>query len=367
MKRKRPIFYLSMILVFIISACVKQPETAEIEIPSESIQSVKAERDIQKGVAYTSWWHGEYSSPNSDQTIEEVIKPMGANWVAVVVTCYQKNADSTKIQCLTESQTPTDEDLTHVIQFAHDQGLKVMLKPHVNILRNHNTWRGNIGFGEDEDAWQTWFDSYSDFILHYARLAREEQVDYFVVGTELGGTSQRSDQWQEIIAAVREVYEGPITYAANWDEVFQIDWWDELDAIGVDAYFPLTEQTDPSVDELKKAWEPIVFHLGQFSQLWERPIIITEIGYRSIAGTNQRAYAATKNPQISLQEQANCYQAFFEAFKDQEWWAGVFWWNWTTNPNQGGPENNDFTPHNKPAENVLRENFGAPTRELTDP
>jgi len=367
MSKRRLFLNFCIGLILVISACVNQPEETATETLDEPILVVRTNREIQKGVAYTSWWRGEYSSSHSDQTIEEIIKPLGANWIAIVETCYQKNTESTDIQCLTESKTPTDEDLEHVIQFAHDQGLRVMLKPHVNVLKNHNTWRGNIGFGEDEEAWQTWFDSYTDFILRYAQLAQENQVDYFVVGTELGGTSQRSDQWRAIIIAVREIYEGPITYAANWDEVFQVDWWDDLDAIGVDAYFPLTDQAEPSVDELKKVWEPIVFHLGKFSQLWERPIIITEIGYRSIAGANQRAYAETETPLISLQEQANCYQAFFEAFEGQEWWAGVFWWNWTTDPNQGGPANNDFTPHNKPAENVLRENFGAPPRELSDP
>ncbi len=365
MNKTRNAIGLSIVLFLTLIACVQQPEAVISELESKPIASVNSSFEFQKGVAYTSWWKGEYSSQASDSTIEEAIKPLGANWISVVVTCYQKNEKSTEIRCKPDSKTPTNDDLVHVINFIHDQGIKVMLKPHVNISHDDQTWRGQIGFQDDEAAWQAWFESYTEFITHYANLAQENQVDYFVVGTELGKTSHRTDQWRTVIKEVRNLYNGPLTYAANWDEVFEVDWWDDLDAIGVDAYFPLTNKAEPTIAELKEAWEPIVFHLGQLSRRWDLNIILTEIGYRSIDGTNQRAYAATQDLNINLQEQADCYQAVFEAFSGQDWWEGVFWWNWSTDPNQGGPKDGDFTAHNKPAENVLRENYGASLRDLS--
>ncbi len=354
-----------LILSTILVACTNNPVTI---IPNLAIKPtpVPIISEFQKGVAYTSWWHGEYSSPESDLTLTNVIKPLGVTWVSVIVTCYQDNIKSTAIHCLPDTKTPTDDDLVHLIKFIHAQGMKVMLKPHIDISSGESRWRGNIGFENDESAWQAWFASYAEFISHYAILAQANQVDYFVAGTELGKTSPRVDQWRTLIKKIRSLYSGPITYAANWGEVFDVNWWDDLDAIGVDAYYPLTDSNQPTASQLKEAWNPIVSRLGKLSQQWNRHIIVTEIGYRSIDGINQMA-DTTGTPVLDLQEQADCYQAMFNAFQGQKWWQGVYWWNWTIDPKQGGPANTDFTANNKPAENILRFYFGAPLRNLATP
>jgi hypothetical protein len=318
---------------------------------------------FQKGVVYTSWWNGEYSSSSSDKTISERIKPLGVNWLSVLVTCYQEKYNSTQIYC-DKTKTPTDSDLTHVIQYAHSLGMKVMLKPHVDLSKDDSHWRGDIGFGNDETAWKAWFESYSQFITQYAALAQRENVDYFVIGTELKDTSHRSADWLKVIEAIKEEYKGPLTYAANHDgEEFSIDWWDKVDAIGVDAYYPLTQVDNPTVSQIKDAWTPIVLNLRDLSQKWDRRILFTEVGYQSRDGTNQTPWNV-ESATIDLQEQADCYQALFEAFAEQEWWQGVFWWNWTTNPNQGGTLDTDFTANNKPAENIVIENYAGTPRPI---
>ena len=317
---------------------------------------------FMKGIAYTSWQSGEYSNRQSDTTLSQVIKPMGVNWLSLIVTCYQEEIASSQIQCKTDSLTPTDDDLFHTIQYAHSLGIQVMLKPHVDLSNDPNHWRGEIDFGNNETAWEAWFDSYTKFITHYAALAQDMRADYFAVGTELKGTSQRADQWRSVINAVREKYKGPILYAANWNEEANIIWWDAVDAIGVDAFYPLTQSNEPTIIHLKAGWSPIVLHLGQLSKTWNRPVVFTEIGYRSFDGTNREPYNYQISGQIDLQEQADCYQAVFDAFAGQDWWRGVFWWNWIPNTTQGGPADSDYTANNKPAENILRMNYGAPPR-----
>lgn len=311
--------------------------------------------DFQQGVVYTSWWNGEYSSSESDTTISKRIKSMGVNWLSVVVTCYQEKFNSTEILC-DKTKTPTDSDLNHVIQYAHSLGLKVMLKPHVDLSNDSLHWRGDIAF-ENENAWKEWFTSYNQFITHYAVIARETNTDYFVVGTELAMTTSRLKDWLAVIEVVKEVYKGPLTYAANHDgEEFNIEWWDKMDAIGVDAYYSLTEVDNPTVSQLVVAWQPTVAELEELSNRWKRPIIFTEIGYQSRNGTNITPWYV-EDKTVDLQEQADCYQAVFEAFSGKNWWAGVFWWNWTIHPNQGGNLDVDFTGNNKPAEDILIENY----------
>jgi hypothetical protein len=50
---------------------------------------------------------------------------------------------------------------------------------------------------------------------------------------------------------------GKLTYAANWDKYDQVSFWDELDFIEIQAYFPLTAQTSPTAEEIKKGWNRI--------------------------------------------------------------------------------------------------------------
>ncbi len=57
---------------------------------------------------------------------------------------------------------------------------------------------------------------------------------------------------------------------------------------------------------------------------------------------------------VDLQEQADCYQAAFESLNRQPWFGGIYWWSWSPDPYEGGPADDGYTPHNKPAEDVLR-------------
>jgi hypothetical protein len=63
---------------------------------------------------------------------------------------------------------------------------------------------------------------------------------------------------------------------------------------------------------------------------------------------------------VDLQEQADCYQAVLETFWGKSWFTGIYWWNWDTDPNKGGAGDADYTPHDKPAEEVLKSYYLAP-------
>lgn len=315
---------------------------------------------FQKGISYESFHAGEFSSADSDQTLAEIAVPTGADWLAVIVTCYQDTIASTEISCDDDVATASDDDLRHVIQSAHDLGLKVMLKPHVDPIDHPDATSGrfNIGFGSDEAAWSVWFASYTNMITHFAALAEETRADYFAIGTELQGTVHRTDDWREIIRQVRALYDGPLTYASlAYVEPLQIAWWDEMDAIGVDAYFGVTLTNSPTLAQMKLGWLPTVTFLDGLSQHWDMPIIITEVGYMSVDGTNILPGFWSLQGDLDMQEQADAYQAFFESFQGKPWWEGVFWWSLSTDPHQGGATDSSYTFHGKPAEAVLKQFF----------
>jgi hypothetical protein len=317
-------------------------------------------------MSYAGWWSGEYSQPEADLALQN-LAATGSNWIALIVTGHQNTIGSTTIS-FTDPQTPTDADLIHVITLAHKRGLKVMLKPHVD-LRVSNQWRGQIGEDFDTNGeWNAWFSSYRKFIEHYAQLAETHGVDQFAVGTELKGTTHREDDWRAVVAAVRQRYHGPITYAALYGgEETAVTWWDAVDYIGIDAYYELTNKNDPSLAELKEGWVAPVNTLTNLANTWGKPILFTEIGYRSVDGANRIPWHSTGEGVIDLQEQADAYQAAFESVYNQPWFAGMFWWYWRTSPFKGGACDTDYTPYQKPAEDVLRSWYGAAPRSSPDP
>lgn len=326
----------------------------------------QAQPELQKGISYATWWPGNYSTPDADLSLAW-LADTGATWVSVIVTQYQDNVDSTAI-APTEG-TPTDADVVHAIAAAHDLGLKVMLKPHVDLWADPDHWRGQIGENFDAAQWNDWFASYQTFINHYATLAEANGVEQFAVGVELSGTEAREADWRTTIDGVRARFDGPLTYAANHsgDET-SLTWWDAVDFIGVDAYYPLSDTDDPTPAQLAAAWQPIAATLADLSADWDdKPIIFTEIGYRSIDGANQLPWDWQIDGEVDLAEQADLYQAALAAVYDQPWFAGFYWWNWDVDPYQGGSCGTGYEIYDKPAENVLRGWYGAPPRPIDSP
>lgn len=302
---------------------------------------------VFRGVNYTSWSVEEYGTPASEASIVSLLS-LGVNSVALLVTGYMDTMTSTKVY-IDPVRTPSDSSLTYVIQIAHSHGLKVMLKPHVDS--KDGVWRGSLSPADI----RAWFASYEDFVVRYAALAAKYGVELFCVGTEFRSLSgpEFRDHWKKIIEAIRQVYSGSLVYAANWDEYSFVSFWDLLDYAGVDAYFPLSHTRTPEVRELLRAWEFWLADLERWQMRVRKPVMFTEIGYRSIdyAGKEPWSWmhAASYNPEA----QANCYEAALQGVWGRPWFVGLFFWNWLPDPHAGGAGNTDYTPQNKPAQEIL--------------
>ncbi|MBU0700485.1 hypothetical protein KKE26_04210, partial [bacterium] len=299
----------------------------------------------QKGVSYTSWWYDSYNSQDSDTSIEN-LGTTGTKWVSLLVTWYQDTNVSTTIYRDTQ-RTPDDAGLIRAINKIHSLGMKVMLKPHVDI--KDDTWRGAI----EPSDWNAWFGSYTDFINYYADFAQNNGVEQLCIGCELEKTVSHETEWRKVIEGVRSRFTKPITYAANWDGYDKVNFWDVLDYAGVDAYYPLTDKDNPTIPELMEGCNKWAGSLTLWQQTINKPVIFAEIGYRSIDGVNKHPWEWTGTGTIDLQEQADCYESAFQVFWGKPWFYGMYWWNWDTNPNQGGMTDPNYTPHNKPAEDIL--------------
>jgi len=312
---------------------------------------------FQKGMTYANWSKEGYLTFASDDSLKELSKT-NTEWVALIVTWYQDKYNSTQIKPI--YKTPTDDSLRHAIRKIHALGMKVMLKPHLDVIKTGSgKWRGDIGFNNPQD-WRNWFDSYKKFILHYLEIANSENVELFCVGTELSSsTLAHPEKWRQMILYIKGMYKGHLTYAANWyEEYSEIKFWDLLDYAGVDPYFPLIEKEEPTLRELKEAWKPWVGALEKWHSQINKPIIFTEIGYKSAEGAADSPWEHIPRGKLNLEIQANCYQALIETFSPKKWFWGGYWWYWKASIASKPRPNRNFTPQGKPAQDVLTKWYG---------
>jgi hypothetical protein len=300
----------------------------------------------QSGFALPAWNTGDYDSRQAPAYIRQ-IAATGAGWVQINPTWYQQTARDDALR--TTGETASDAGVRHIIALARKAGLKVLLKPHVDLPGDQD--RADIRPADP----RRWFAAYTDFIVHYADLARRTHVAEFAVGTELAGVSRDRAGWLRVIGAVRRHYDGPLVYAANYDEYRTVAFWDALDLIGIDAYWPLARKPTTDVAALRRAWRPIAERLAAFSARTHRRILFTEAGYVSQRGSTVEPYSWTISRSGGDEEQAAAYEALLATFGRYPWWAGVHWWMWDDWPGSGEtPKNLAYTPHGKPAEQVVR-------------
>ncbi len=235
--------------------------------------------------------------------------------------------------------------------------IKIMMKPQLWV------WRGEFtGFIEmkTEADWQLLENTYSKYILDFAKVAEETNTEIFCIGTELEKfVAQRPKYWETLITEIRTIYKGKLTYAANWNEYKKTPFWQQLDYIGIDAYFPVSASKTPTVEECLKGWIEHKKEIERFSKQYNKPVLFTEFGYRSVDYTGKAPWTVDRvESQVNLEGQVNATKALFKTFWDEDWFAGGFVWKWFINHDKvGGVDNNRFTPQNKPAEQVIKTQY----------
>jgi len=293
----------------------------------------------------------------SDSVIAPILN-VNANWVTLMPFGFMRDLSNPLIQYNSDRQWwgESKEGIKQTAFLFQRNGLKVMLKPQLWIGRGSFTGHINM---ETEKNWRLLETQYEIFILDFASHAQETGIDMFCIGTELNGfVSKRPDYWINLIDKIRIVYKGKITYAENWDTFTNVPFWSKLDYIGVNAYFPLSKSQNINSMLLNKGWSKHKQALKALSHKEEKQILFTEYGYRSIDYTAKEPWASeeysvnTENQQIAL-------KSLYDNFWMEPWFAGGFLWKWYDHINPArGNISTDYTPQNKPAEDLIRQNYG---------
>jgi ppGpp synthetase/RelA/SpoT-type nucleotidyltranferase len=284
---------------------------------------------------------------------------VNANHAAVMPFGFIRDINSPEIIHNTERQWfgETKNGAKQYIEQLHKNGVQVMVKPQIWISKGLFT--GTLTMKSAEE-WEALEKSYDNFILTYADLAEETNAELLCIGTELEQfVKHRPEYWKKLIQKIRKVYKGKLTYAANWDEYTRTTFWEDLDYIGIDAYFPLSDKKTPTVEQLQKGWQPWKDKIALLSKEKGKSVLFTEFGYRSMDFTGKKPWLVDRNDEkVNLEAQVNATKAIFTEFWTEDWFAGGYVWKWFINhENAGGNNDNRFTPQNKPAQQVITEYY----------
>lgn len=299
-----------------------------------------------------------YHAPSAIERLNR-LAGLGADAVSLMPFAYQPAPDAPELRYLRRSpSSETDVGMLHAARQAHQRGMTVLWKP--QIWLSHGSWPGEIRM-TSEDDWEVWWASYRRFILHHAVLARWAEVEWFSVGVELGETLDRQREWHQLIRGARLLFPGTLTYAANWHgDAEHAPFWPRLDAIGVDAYYPLAGSAEADGETLREGARAVRGRLAALAREHDRPILLTEVGFAA----RRSAWASPheEGGEFHPEDQRRAYEVLFGELGKPPWLAGVFVWK-AFSGDRGRPDDRpDFRFLDRPAAEIVETYFERPLK-----
>lgn len=334
---------------------------------------------VRRGMVAVDFDGGSgFSDPAFAKELQQTAADLHLTWLNVEPVLYQHNRTSSDPGLGPES--PSDADLVAATRAARAAGLKVMWKV-LLVLLDGDTWV----YAAPGNA-TAWFDAYGGWLVRYARLAAQEGVEAFALGTELAHltvTEQYHMRWLQVVADVRAAAPGLLlTYGALFVvEYPRIDYlWRQLDWVGIDAYPVLAQPPvngTPSAADLEPAWHTFLDELDAWrsgANLTHMPIVFPETGYgsyRTVAATPSGSPANCSGVWApDFDAQANAWEALLNAVGQRgDLVQGVFafeldlphssqYWDHGVHPAHKWAC--FFTPRGKPAYDVIAAAYAKP-------
>ncbi len=293
-------------------------------------------------------WEAPRQQPTASAYAD--VRQIHPNWIAVVPYAFMRPGSAQVIYDHPKQWWGEGlEGAAAQVEAARALGYQVLLKPQVWMGWNHYT--GDSRFDSDAD-WLQFEESYIAYLLAFARSEVTRGVEALCIGTEFDAkVLERPAMWRRIIAKCREHFPGKLTYATNWDTL-EVPFWSDLDAVGVNAYFPINHH------EPAASWAKYKDQLASIARRTGKPVIFTEYGYRSVTGTLDRPWAGGDNRASDLQAQYDALKLLYENIWHEPWFHGGFLWKWHL---EGAPGiqsaqiDDRYTVQNKPALKLVAE------------
>lgn len=309
-------------------------------------------RTLPPGPFHAMTWgwtgvRGTWTTPAARASMASM-REVGPTWVVLAYAAHQDSAQSTTIRWQV-APSLTDDEIRAAATHARELGLRVCLKPTVNVA--DGTWRAHIGFFDHdvpgEPTWDHWFDAYDAYILHHAALAQEIGAELFAIGCEMVRADAREDRWRSLCERVRAVYAGPITYNCDKYQEDRVTWWDAVDVISSSGYYPTG------------TWDTHLARIAPVVAAHGREFVFLEAGCpsrdTSPARPNDWNLVGTPDPDA----QAAYLAEMLTALEATPWVRGVALWDWPPElySLDAAPTNDDYCMYGKSGAAVVARHF----------
>ena len=291
---------------------------------------------------------GEWLEKTSKDSLNLLMENCGANHVIFTVVAEQKTAQSTRINWK-DQNVLSDVEIKEMINYAKSLGLKVILKPMVNV--SDGTWRAHINFFDNdvppEPKWSEWVQSYSDYIEYYANMAEELSCEMLIIGCELVNSDRRENEWRKLIKEIRSCYSGSISYNCDKYQEDHVKWWDAVDVISSSGYYPID------------SWEKELDRIEEVVEKFSKPFFFCEIGCPSRKNSEFLPNNWEINDGLSLDSQTLWYEKMFEACNKRSWVNGYGIWDWkaTLYELEDDISDDDYAVYGKKKKKIIKQNF----------
>lgn len=315
--------------------------------------------DFEAGVVYPQWNQTSYG-PNDtswQNNLPAIQSQTAARWLEMPILFAQPTPTSTQISA--GLSTPTVESVVYGIRAARALGFHVFLVPLFSV-DVQGAWAASIQFSTAADT-QRWFDSFWQAFQPYVEAASIGGADQVAIGTEEVWLQQYAQPalWNTLIARVRSIFPGIITYDMNWTSLGSpIPAWfsnRDLGIVGVSEYIPMIDTRERlTLADIIPLWrDKVKAQLDTLAQQTRKPVILSEIGYRNSADALYHPWFpdSTVSPPDPAEQAAACEAALTNIIPDPHI-VGVFFWGWDS---VGG-----FKLSDQPATAVLQKWFSSP-------
>ncbi|MBQ9135130.1 MAG: 1,4-beta-xylanase, partial [Lachnospiraceae bacterium] len=189
------------------------------------------------------------------------------------------------------------------------------------------------------------FASYTAFQLHYAAIAEQTGCDMFIAGCEMVQTERREAEWRKLIADIRTVYSGPVSYNTDKYQEHNVKWWDCVDIISSSGYYPITD------------WDNQLDRIEKVVRKFNKPFFFAECGCMSTKDSNKVPNDWSVKGDVDLNGQADWYNSMFTACSKRDWVGGFCLWDWGAKlyPEAKADTDGRYGVYAKPAEKVIKE------------
>ncbi len=308
-----------------------------------------------KSASYQTWIE---LSPEMTSTWQ-VYAPMGISALAdkgvgtiVISPEWFISSDSNTLAPLI-GETPFKSTLVNLLGNIDSFKMETGLFPRIAPTNTVQTFWSSQE--HSEDWWRKWFTSYRQFILNYAQIAAETQVDWFVIGGKdvmpafPGGVfadgsasdipDDFDDLWLKLISDIRSKYSGKLVWATNAQVSLDPlpNFLNSVDAVYITIDSPIGFSESPTLDELAYNFQAVVNSQVYDVYVSTQKPIIAGLAYPSVtnasSGCSLLDYECSNDGiflneevaeiSVNLEEQVLIYNATLPILANQEWINGI--------------------------------------------